>query len=337
MTESPRVGPAFEDVLRAGRQDFNRRFAEARHEFPDLNGDVFFQFLLRVVDPWVRATESARAEAVPRVAQSGFDIGLQLVGQRLAGPGGRVPALDDGLRRMLIAATRPAAEEPLRALSSFGNAIFQLLEASGDVETWMVAMDSLAETAPDLSTLLGCGQVLAWRCGLAHYRDGALTVAASLPEPMARAALGVDDELDLATLLERLRADPWHLPEQIGPEQLDPAPPRPFVAHRAGGFRGFGGLFADLPRVAEIDGCLVATSGDRAWQVTADAFGCTLHRMGDATLVEGPARPPRLPAGLDLATEGKLRSVARVGSTLLATTDATYDVLVVALPPGESR
>ena len=345
-----RVGTVFAGVLRAGRTDFNRRFAEARHEFPDLDGDAFRSFLVETVEPWVLATDEVSSDAVPGVAQVGFDVGLRLVGQRLAGPGARVSGLDAALVRLLTAGAVPASEDPLRAAASFGNAILQLMEASGDVDEWIRAMENAAEASSDLATLLSCGQVLAWRCGLAHYRDTALARAEGLPGELAAMVLGVGDDDPLDALIERLRSDPWHRPGNGGETSHGPV-----LAHRVGGFRGFGGLFAQLPRVVAMDGHLVAVSGDRAWQVTADAFGCTIHQMGDAAhvAIDSEERVD-LPVGcrwtaqglnadlgqrraqLDLGTEGAVRSSARVGSTLAVTTEATYDVLVVALPWAEA-
>ena len=53
-----------------------------------------------------------------------------------------------------------------------------------------------------------------------------------------------------------------------------------------GGFRGLGGPFLTLPRLAVDDQGLVVTEGERVWRLSADAFGATLMPLRAAPAPE---------------------------------------------------
>ena len=82
-------------VLRSERVAFNIRFAETRHRLPGLDGEAFSDFLRQHIDPLAQAVARHRPERVPEVVHAAYDLGLELVGRRLAGPGS---AIADGGR-----------------------------------------------------------------------------------------------------------------------------------------------------------------------------------------------------------------------------------------------
>ena len=51
-------------VLRSGRSEFNRQFAEARRVHPNLDGAGFAEFLRDVIDPFIREIARVRSDAV---------------------------------------------------------------------------------------------------------------------------------------------------------------------------------------------------------------------------------------------------------------------------------
>src|SRR5690349_3994557 len=110
------VSEALASVLRQRREDFNARFERARHVLPQLEGEALFEFLREAVDPVAVAVSAVDATAVGAVVSVAYDAALTLVGQRLAGPSGRYPAITDGWKRVLPACARHLAQAPERVV-----------------------------------------------------------------------------------------------------------------------------------------------------------------------------------------------------------------------------
>src|SRR5436190_9901246 len=129
--QSRMISPALAAILRSGRTDFNARFAAARRIHPDLRPDAFAEFLGAAVDDLVREVEQVRADRLGEVTMVAYDTALELVGQRIAGPGSRVPAVEAGWRRILpnIAPLVAAAAGTL--IPAVCNAIYQLASTPG--------------------------------------------------------------------------------------------------------------------------------------------------------------------------------------------------------------
>ena len=122
--------------------------------------------------------------------------------------------------------------------------------------------------------------------------------------------------------------------------------PRFCLAVRAGGFRGFGGLFPVPPMVAGGEtGQFFVRSGNDHWLLTADVFGATFHRATPEEFASAVARPVVLPKGIGLDFGGVLFRRERVAlpfcgevtshaanaSTLAVTASLTHAVMLVAV------
>jgi hypothetical protein len=155
-----------------------------------------------------------------------------------------------------------------------------------------------------------------------------------LPAPLVLNALGVPGA-DLCAVLFRLEQDPWFVPS---------APGLGFrLVGSVGGFRGFGGAFLAPPQVVRVGQQLFVVSGDDAWLLALDAFGCTLHRtrhedlagasfdVQRATVSVEPTRVKGFGKSLPLRDQGPLTSVVGNANTLLFTMAHSYAVTVVAL------
>jgi hypothetical protein len=326
---------AFVQVLRAERDRLNAQFATFKRQYPELDAEAFKAFLHASAEPVVRATEIAQPDRVGDVVLAAYEIGLQLVGQRIAGPRARHTFVDAGWRRILPRIPGLLAKSPLRVMTSLSNALHNLATSPGARgEDWIIDLERLSPRLPDVESLLRVGQVCAWRAGLAHYRSGALAACDALPEPLALAALGASSDAPWKVVRERLLADPW----------FDPAGARRPRARWVGAFRGFGGLFPQPPRVFAAGEHLLVTSADQAWILCADAFGTTFHR---ATSDEAPPRTVRMESVKQLAVgsgrvgwrgrsfdadvAGEVTSVAADASTLAFTASLTHAVTLIPL------
>ncbi|WP_420129908.1 hypothetical protein [Longimicrobium sp.] len=331
------LSPALAHVLRSARPEFNARFAAARRVRPALDGPAFAAFLRSTVDPLVRAVERTAPDRVSDVVLCAYDLGLELLGQGLAGPAARDPSVEAGWRRVAPAAAALVAAAPERVLAALANAPHLLAGTPGaQPEEWMGTMEALAPRCADVDTLLRLGQVAAWRAGMAHFRAGALAAADALPEPLALAVLGAPPG-QWPMVRQRLAVDPW-----FDPARPD-APAGLRVVARAGAFRGFGGLFTEPPRVAAAGGHFLAGSGGEWWLLAADAFGATFQRatpdeVAHATsaaavpgLAVNGARLTWNGTSLELPELGPITGVAANGTTAALTARYTHAVTLVSL------
>jgi hypothetical protein len=334
------VSPALASILRSGRAEFNARFAAARHLYPQMDGDAFTQFLQTAVDPLAQATDRVRPDRVGEVVMAAYDAALELAGQNLAGPGSRLPIIEDAWRRILPKATPLVASAPARVIAAVCNAVHQLASTPGArAAQWIERMEAFAPECAEVEMFLRLGQVAGWRAGLAHFRKGALAAANALPEPLALAAVGAKLKTGWTVEREKLRRNPWHDPA----EEKNHSGLR--VVAQAGAFRGFGGLFVKPPEVAAAGEHFLVRSGEDCWLLTADLFGATFHRA-TRNEFEAAQRQQRPLPGLHLSGTrviwngqrlefpalGEFTSSAVNDATLALTGRLTHSIALVALP-----
>ena len=331
------VSAAFASALSARRSDYNAQFEALRRSAPELDEESFKAFLTTSVDPLVSAVASVDSSAVLEVTEVAYGVGLELVAQRLAGPRAHAPALDHGFQQLFPTLAPFIAREPALVLPKLCNALHQLATTPGARPfDWCTALSALAPGISDTETLLAVGQIAAWLSGLAQYRAGALGLCQRLPAPLVSALLRVEPAR-LPAVLARLHQEPWFVPS---------APELAFrVVGSVGAFRGFGGAFLAPPRALRAGQELVVQSGEDAWLLALDAFGCTFHRvrpdeLSDARsdletpgIVVEATRVSAFGKTVALGDTGTVTSVAGNASTLLVTTAHTYGVTVVALEP----
>ena len=330
-------------VLKAERSRFNARFAEARRLYPNLEVDAFQAFVTETLDPLIEAISAARPEAVPEVTWVAYEAGLELVGQQLAGPRAVGRHIETGWRELLATAAAKVCESPDQMIGGVSNALHNLAATPGvRPGLWISELCRLTTLCPDAATWLRVGQVLAWRVGLAHYRESALAVADGLGEALATEVLGSSPGSDWSAVRARLDVDPWFDPKDGLESEQSGSVPALRVARRVGGFRGFGGLFPEPPTVVTSGDRIVVLSDGDAWTLFADCFGATFHRTAD---IEHGA--PSLDCGghlelenttvrlakasLDLPELGRFTSAARTAHTLALTGTLSHAVVLVAL------
>jgi len=286
------ISPVLADALARHRERYNARFAFARRLNRRLDPEVFSRILRERVDPVIRAIHETEPAAVEPATAALYDLSLELLSADCLGPSSRYPLVDEVWRRALPALADRLAVAPRRLAAALSNAAYHLsLEPRVRGTLWLDSLLALAAQCPGVDSLLELGQVLAWRCGLAHLRTSALGVWQSLPAELQFAAVGVprwQGRMTPEELADRLRY-PW-------PNLENPAAePHLAIMARVGGFRGFGGKFVTRPAVRTADGCLYAHDGECCWTIHADCFGATLQRFG-------PDPPPERSAPTDAAT-----------------------------------
>ena len=256
------ISPAFAAILAGGRAQFNARAAEARRRFPSLDMAAFGAFLRDGVDPLVAAVAAAAPERAGGATLAAYDMALELVGHGLAGPAAKNPFLNTVWRELAPQLSTLLATAPVDVLGMLSNAAIHLGGVAGARPAqWQRELAALAVQIATVAQLRAVGQVLAWRAGVAHFRQGALAAADTLPRALALAAFG-EPGAQWPQVHAQLVANPWR----------GNADGREF-----GSFTGLGGGFGTPPQVRATKDGFVVRSTERHYLLVADAYGAVLH------------------------------------------------------------
>lgn len=262
------ISAALAEVLAAGRPQFNARVAETRHRYPAFDTGAFAAFLSGDVDAVVRAVAAAAPERTASATVALFDMALELVAQALAGPGARADLVGEVWRGLAPRCASLIAHSPVETLGALTNAVLHIARVpDARPAQWLGDMHGLIAHADSVERLRALGQIAAWRAGLAHFREGALAAADTLPEAAAIAAVGAPAKAHWPAIRVALHADPWWTPD-AGAQRSD---------LRFGRFTGFGGPFAQPPLVRACEQGFHVCSGERYGLLIVDACGATLH------------------------------------------------------------
>lgn len=265
------ISEPFAKVLSAGRAQFNQRVAEARRRFPAFDTEAFADFLQSGVDKVVFAVAETVPERVASTALVAYDTALELVGLALAGPKARHSLVNRIWVDVLPLYARLAAEHPVEVMATLSNAAVNIGKVNNSrSEQWIRELSLLSSQVESLTQLQGVGQILAWRCGMAHFRIGAIHAADRLPEHLALAALCSQGTASWARIKDQLLANPWWTPDGTSGAAIHPG-------MEVGQFAGFGGEFSEPPEVRASPEGFFVKSGDRFSFLIADAFGAVLH------------------------------------------------------------
>lgn len=256
------ISSAFASILAGGRAQFNGRAVEARRRFPSLDMAAFGAFLHDGVDPLVVAVAAAAPERVGSATLAAYDMALELVGHGLAGPAAKNPFVNTVWRELAPQFSSLLATAPVEVLGMLSNAAIHIASVAGARPAqWQGELAALAGQIATLAQLRAVGQVLAWRAGVAHFRQGALAAADTLPPALALAAFG-EPGAQWPQVHAQLMANPWR-GNADGSE--------------FGAFTGLGGDFATPPQVRATDDGFIVRSGERDYLLVADAYGAVLH------------------------------------------------------------
>ncbi|MCA1855603.1 hypothetical protein LE190_06640 [Massilia oculi] len=286
---------AFAETLAARRQHCNAAVAAARRAWPGFDQHAFGRFLTEQADPVVAAVAALAPQRVAAVVDASVEIGIELTGRRLLDAGPRGLALAQAWSGLAPCCAVQVAQSPGQVLGMLSNASLHLAALPGvSTARWQADMGALAPRALTLAELRALGQVLAWRAGAAHFRQGALAALDALPPALALAAVRASASGDWGQVRAALRDDPWwRAPqdEQAASQRI------------VGAFAGLGGAFTAPPLLraagAHAGGAsFVVRSGEHDFALHADAHGAIVL----------PARTAMFDAAPDGAGDGGARA-----------------------------
>lgn len=323
------ISAPFAAILAAGRTQFNQRVMEARRRHAGLDTDAFGHFLETCVDPVIVAVSLADPGRGPAAALAAYDLGLELAGLRLIGHGARSALLPKVWRTLAPNYAHLIARQSAEVLGLLSNAALYLESVPGArCATWLSEMAAISARVGTIEQLQAVGQIVAWRSGVAHFRQGALQAADLLPDSLVLAALGASDDSAWPEVRARLLADPWWTPGTAAVQHIE-----------VGQFTGFGGLFGMPPEVHAHPHGFTVRSGSVYYLLIADAWGAVLHPsdalehdrqdavQGDWKLRDGTLHVGARQMILDLPPEG-IRICCN-GPTLAITSPYTHAIRLV--------
>jgi hypothetical protein len=267
-------------VLRERRRRLNGLFLQARVTYPGLSEEAFLAHLRETVVPIAEKAYEADSSCIIVVLETLYEISLRLVAQGLMGPEASHPVIGEAWKALLCAHARHLCRDPMPVATGISNALIHLAGIDPSKATkWQETMLQLGTFAGTPLEWLKAGQVAAWRCGLAQYRDSAIKVAATLDPGLGARAIGLFEPVGhdaYKTLLDRMSRQPWVTPEEwlAG----GPAGAELKLFAWTGGFIGYGGNFSTPPVPFVRDGRILLRDDSVAWCLEADCFGVALVR-----------------------------------------------------------
>lgn len=262
------------EELERGRESFNARFASAKALYPALDEAYFADHLRQTVAPIIEAVNIVRPERTGAALDALYDVSLDLLARDMLGRATRYPEITEAWRTLLPKMAGPLADNPRQIASGVSNAVYNVARDAGDgYRAWIDAMARAAPHLREWSAFSRAGVVLAWRLGMAHYREGALAAIEELPDNLAFGLLAADSKMGRSALMEALR-DPWWNPSEPGGRRSLS------ITRRVGGFAGFGGPFVTPPEVIAVDGVLHAFDSESCWVLFSDCYGSSFKRYG---------------------------------------------------------
>lgn len=332
---------ALHAALRERRDYFNARFESARHAAPRLNADALFDFIRQAIAPLISAVEAQLPERVPAVVDAGFAVGLSLVSAGIWPSSPRLALLKRAYSTTFCALSQALALDPQRLLPKLSNAI---LTPGLNAELWLACMEGMAGALTTPAQVLDAGIVCAWRCGLAHYRSGALARVELLPAAVL-SALFAPQQGDVNALKTALRAQRWY--------RADAPLLANQIAARVGAFVGLGGQFSAPPIVCSDGVDFYVRSAASQWLLIADAYGMSFHSALSEELSAIAPPQKQLPPGMpkqwryqnprassattgmqlvELSRWGEITSFASTADTYAITHARSYAITLIAKP-----
>lgn len=329
-SRSPITGQ-FADVLERHRHRFNAAFAGARRSLRGLDPAAFSDHLILRTAPLVdRVAALSKTDTTDTVGLSLYDLSLELFVKGILGGPDRYPAVTRAWTDLFPAIAGFIANAPRRTPAAVVNALCNLsAEKGADADRWLDGMTALARLCPDGETFLRAGQVAAWRWGMAHYREGALSLCHDLPTAVVADILDLPEGSDAAyveTVLANLSADPWYNPAILPDRQYKTLS----RVGGVGGFRGFGGVFLNPPQAETgADGRIYLSDSEATFVLHADRFGATLHRASAARVKPEKTGSFSIDAAGKVRRDGASRKFPRLAGA--ASFAATVHTLAVCL------
>jgi len=336
MAADRQVSGALAGALARNREKLNAQYGHfTRILRKNVDPEELSIQLMVNVAPVAEAVEAVDPARVDKAVEDLFGVSMELLSAGYIGARARHKWPEKVFLDLLPAAARLLAAHPRLVAASMANAVIAMeSEPAARVGDWVDGMKSAAGVAETVRDYLDAGMVLSWRCGMAHFRRGALELMETMPERLLLSIFSGAEPAAItsrAALLEAF-STPWPQEAEMGEKENR----KPVAV--AGGFTGFDGPFTQPPVVFLEDGAIAAGDGVNTFSLFADRFGAVVKRRPT-----GPY-PSKIPAQ-DKDTEKyvmsaspplrAVRSVAKSwawdGATLAVTLSVSHKIFLFPL------
>ncbi len=332
-------------LLEQNREALNHRYLQRRAQGARLEDSNWLFHLRQRILPIVDAVAVILPEGCTRTLNDLYDVSLDLfaVGHFSESTGLLPRALSQLWELTLPRLAKQLARDPRRVSGSLSNAVLSIAQSHPEsVDRWLNTLNRAGTLANTVDQLLQIGQVAAWTAGYPEYRTAAVKLAQSLPVEISRTLFQFPASLsdnDVSELLGRCLVDPWayRLENSM-------SPPAIVRVGSCGAFRGFGGVFLEPPRVFLSERQLMATDNHSVWQVVADCFGNSFHRVETTAEIAGRKPAKSVPQvdtygtvswskhSLSCPDLANSTSQAFDGQTLAVTLRNSFHLFLIAAP-----
>ncbi|MEI6212917.1 MAG: hypothetical protein WCP10_02335 [Desulfuromonadales bacterium] len=316
-------------ALARNRERFNRLYARAAQRSSLLDPGELASLVRGPLLECVNAVSAVEPEKAEAAAVRMFEICLVLYTHGHLGAKSRNPLVAAVWERLLPQVPVLLARSPRRLTASLSNAAVNIWQEDQAIARhWLKRLHNLIPHCESPEQALDAALVVAWRSGLAHYRETALQHWQRLPDHLKLASLGIGDEDGVdATVAATSLQQRW-LPPHLAGKRTEP---RLRIVGRVGSFKGIGGQFAEPPLVAGNGDMLIAYDAENSHTVWADFYGATLRRTQVAPegFIAGTGTFSINTSGTVTFGSLKAQFPPLAGSSSCA---ATADTLAVTLP-----
>lgn len=321
------------DTLKRLRPELNSMFESFRSLHREADAGDVLDFFFRSAVPLFETNTDISDDNI----RSMFDEVLNLCGRGFAGRHGRFSVVEKSMFRIIIRHISLLAG--CRGfMTSVFNALYNIHEKDEpSMKRWAEAMTAGWHTE-DASIFRKLGLVNAWMCGLARYRDEALSVIETSGDEFAGKVSGTPDPARIPGMaaLSLMKKDPWYNPAAVSVDGP--------VFIYSGGHRGLAGNFISIPFVYSRDGIIYAEDRQSVFRVYADCFGMEIvhepgiipgdagvYSAGETAFADGRIISGNAEFQLPGFCSGEVKSIAAAGNTVAWTMNESYRVYIAGL------
>ena len=318
-----------QDALTRLRPELNSMYEYFLSVNRDPDADDILDVFCRIVIPLYEMSIAPADEILCGL----FGEALNLCGRAFIGRHGRFSHLENELFRIIH-----HHDELLAVHKGFMTSVFNALynihvKDESAIHRWSDAMLS-GWHIMDTDSFRKLGLVHAWMCGLARYREEALSIAGTFSDDLLDRVFGAAG-LPGRTVLLSMKNDPWFNPAVAGSSPV-------FVY--TDGHRALGGHFMDIPVVYARDGILYADDQQSVFRIYADRFGVdpvhepdTVPGTTDRNLADelkfagGKFITGDIVFNLPSFCSGEVKSCTAAGNTVAWTMKNSYKIYIAGL------
>lgn len=140
------ISPALAGILRPQREQYNQQVRQRRHTRLGFDESAVTRLVRDLLDPI--ANQLSDRESLPRLIDSLFELGLELIAQRWIGRESRDPELIAAWFQLLQALPGVLLAAPTRLPAALFNALLQLRQAGADAAGWCRQLAYFGSTKP---------------------------------------------------------------------------------------------------------------------------------------------------------------------------------------------